>query len=111
MLILTRKIGQQVLIDNGAIQIKVLKIEGGKISIGFSAPENIDICREEVYLRKLAQEASSLYETPKPLSSQQHQLPCSTTPHRPFFTGTGLRDIFSLVPGRRKNESGYFKGA
>ena len=62
MLVLTRKIGQQVLIGNGVIQMKVLKIDGGNISIGFNAPDYIDIDREEVYFRKLAQEAGVLYE-------------------------------------------------
>ena len=62
MLVLTRREGQQVLIDKGTIQIKVLKVEGGKISIGFIAPENMDIDREEIYLKKLAQRAVLLNE-------------------------------------------------
>ena len=60
MLVLTRKIGQQVQIGNGLIQIKVLKVDDGIISIGFNAPSNIDIDREEVYLKKRAQRASLL---------------------------------------------------
>ena len=52
MLILTRKIGQQVLINNGTIQVKVLGVEGNTISMGFSAPSHIDIDREEIYARK-----------------------------------------------------------
>lgn len=55
MLVLTRKIGQQVLIGNGLVQMKVLNVVDGIISIGFSAPSHIEIDREEVYLRKLAQ--------------------------------------------------------
>ena len=62
MLVLTRKIGQQVLIDNGVIQMKILRIDGGNISLGFNAPDYIDIDREEVYFRKLAEEAGILYE-------------------------------------------------
>ena len=52
MLVLTRKIGQQILIGNGEIQIKVLKVSGGNISIGIKAPNHIDIDREEIYLQK-----------------------------------------------------------
>ncbi len=62
MLVLTRREGQQVLIDKGTIQIKVLKVDGGKISIGFIAPENMDIDREEIYLKKLAQRTILLNE-------------------------------------------------
>ena len=62
MLILTRREGQQVLINNGTIQIKVLKVDRGNISIGFIAPENMDIDREEIYFKKLAQRADLLTE-------------------------------------------------
>jgi carbon storage regulator len=58
MLVLTRKIGQQVLIGKGSIQVKILKVKGDFISIGFNAPSHIDIDREEVYIKKLAQNAT-----------------------------------------------------
>lgn len=53
MLVLTRKIGQQILIGKGIIQMKVLKIDDGIISIGIKAPTHIDIDREEIYFKKL----------------------------------------------------------
>lgn len=56
MLVLTRKIGQQILIGKGLIQMKVLKVTDGIISIGINAPQHIDIDREEIYLKKLQQE-------------------------------------------------------
>ncbi len=52
MLVLTRKIGQQVLIAQGAIQVKVLNVDNDKISLGFYAPDHIDIDREEVFFKK-----------------------------------------------------------
>ena len=55
MLVLDRRIGQQILIGEGVIQIKVLKVNDGVISIGIDAPPSIDVDREEVYLRKLIQ--------------------------------------------------------
>ena len=55
MLVLTRKIGQQILIGEGVIQIKVLKVNDGVISIGINAPPSIDVDREEVYLRRIIQ--------------------------------------------------------
>jgi carbon storage regulator len=56
MLVLTRKIGQQILISKGLIQMKVLKVTDDIISIGINAPQHIDIDREEIYLKKLQQE-------------------------------------------------------
>lgn len=52
MLILERKIGQKVLIDNGMIEVKVLRPAGDMIRLGFRAPKDMEIHREEVYLRK-----------------------------------------------------------
>ena len=54
MLVLTRKVGQQVLLSNGSIQIKVLNVVDGIISIGFNAPSHVDIDREEVFYKKQA---------------------------------------------------------
>jgi len=56
MLVLTRKIGQQILIGKGLIQMKVLKVNDDVISIGIKAPQHIDVDREEIYLKKLQQE-------------------------------------------------------
>jgi carbon storage regulator len=58
MLVLTRKTGQQILMDNGSIRMKVLKVEDDIISIGITAPQHIDIDREEIYLKKLQQKKS-----------------------------------------------------
>ncbi len=62
MLVLTRKVGQQVLLSNGSIQMKVLNVVDGIISIGFNAPSHIDIDREEVFYKKQAQHAGLLGE-------------------------------------------------
>ena len=59
MLVLTRKIGQQILIGKGLIQMKVLKIDNDIISIGINAPQHIDVDREEIYLKKLQQEKAT----------------------------------------------------
>ena len=60
MLVLTRKIGQQILIGKGIIQMKVLKIDNDVISIGINAPQHIDVDREEIYLKKLQQERATV---------------------------------------------------
>lgn len=56
MLVLTRKAGQQIFMDKGRIQMKVIKVEDDVISIGIDAPLHIDIAREEVFSQNLAQE-------------------------------------------------------
>ncbi|MBA2649678.1 MAG: carbon storage regulator [Legionella sp.] len=56
MLVLTRRLGQQIVIGNGAIQLKILRIQGGNIRIGICAPAHIAVDREEVFYKKLNQE-------------------------------------------------------
>ncbi|NLY66264.1 MAG: carbon storage regulator CsrA [Tissierellia bacterium] len=48
MLILTRKKDESIII-NGNIEIKILEINEGKVSIGIEAPKDIDIFRKEIY--------------------------------------------------------------
>ena len=47
MLILTRKAGESVQIGLN-ISVKVISIDGGQVRLGFEAPNNITIHREEV---------------------------------------------------------------
>jgi carbon storage regulator len=54
MLVLSRKNGESVRIGDG-IEVKVLAIDGTRVKLGFSAPPNVNIQREElrdVYPRK-----------------------------------------------------------
>lgn len=50
MLILTRITGEQLRIGED-IFLKILGVRGQNVSIGITAPENIQIFREEVYQR------------------------------------------------------------
>lgn len=54
MLILTRKKGEKILIDDN-IEISIVEIKGNKVKIGIDAPKDIEILREEVY-RSVEQE-------------------------------------------------------
>lgn len=50
MLVLTRKIGELLLIGDD-IRIVVLKIKRNQVSIGIEAPEHFKIYREKIYRR------------------------------------------------------------
>jgi carbon storage regulator len=47
MLVLSRKNGESVRIGD-VIEVKVLAIDGNRVKLGFSAPPNVDIQREEL---------------------------------------------------------------
>jgi len=50
MLILTRKVGERLVIDDETV-ITVLGARGNQIRIGIEAPKHVSIHREEIYNR------------------------------------------------------------
>ena len=50
MLILTRKIGETLVIGDD-VTLTILGIKGNQIRVGINAPKDVSIHREEVYLR------------------------------------------------------------
>ncbi|MDR7869613.1 MAG: carbon storage regulator CsrA [Tissierellaceae bacterium] len=59
MLILNRKIGESIILDDN-IEIKILEIQDGRIKIGVEAPKNISILRKEVYDEVIEENKKSL---------------------------------------------------
>ncbi len=47
MLVLSRKVGEKLVID-GNVTVEVVKIQGNRITLGIVAPENVKILREEL---------------------------------------------------------------
>ncbi len=50
MLVLTRKIGEAIVIDGG-IRVIVTAIKGDKVRIGIEAPPDVRVNREEIHRR------------------------------------------------------------
>ena len=50
MLILTRKVGESVLIGDD-ISIAVLSVRGNQVKLGVQAPKEVSVHREEIYQR------------------------------------------------------------
>lgn len=62
MLVLSRRIGQRILIPELDITIEVLhaNASGTQVKLGFSAPRHVAIVREEVEELRAAQDAAKL---------------------------------------------------
>lgn len=50
VLILTRKIGESLIIGDDVV-VTLLSIKGGQVRLGIKAPPNISVHREEIYQR------------------------------------------------------------
>jgi carbon storage regulator len=51
MLILTRRVGETLIIGDGDVKFTVLGVKGNQVRLGVDAPKNVSIHREEIYQR------------------------------------------------------------
>lgn len=61
MLILTRKIGESLIIGDD-VEITVLSVRGNQVKLGVNAPKEIAVHRQEIYERIKAAEDGSADE-------------------------------------------------
>src|SRR5262249_1260690 len=52
MLVLSRRIGEEIVIDN-VIRVKVGAIQGNRVKLGFVAPEEITVHRDEIHRQRM----------------------------------------------------------
>lgn len=48
MLVLTRGLKQQIVIDGGVVTVTVLEIHGGRVRLGIEAPADVPVRRKEM---------------------------------------------------------------
>jgi carbon storage regulator len=51
MLVLTRKVGERIVIGDG-ILVTVVSVQGGKVRVGIAAPPAVPVDRAEVHARR-----------------------------------------------------------
>ena len=67
MLILSRKLGESIVID-GHIRVKVMRVEGDVVKLGIEAPTTVPVHRQEVYeeIQRSNQQALTKQSAPLP---------------------------------------------
>lgn len=55
MLILTRRVGEKLIINEN-IEVIMLGVQGNQVRIGVNAPKEVAVHREEIFLKIKAQE-------------------------------------------------------
>lgn len=63
MLILTRRVGETVMIGND-IEVTIIGVKGNQVRLGIKAPREVAVHREEIYKR--IQEQQALAEGARP---------------------------------------------
>jgi carbon storage regulator len=58
MLILTRRVGESLMIGND-VTVTVLGVNGNQVRLGVNAPKNVEVHREEIYERVQAERNST----------------------------------------------------
>jgi carbon storage regulator len=59
VLILSRRVGESIKIGD-EVTVTVLGVQGGQVRLGFTAPRNLAVHREEVYERIQAEESRNV---------------------------------------------------
>lgn len=77
MLILTRRVGETIIIGDDVI-VTVLGIKGNQVRIGINAPKNVTVHREEIYQR-IQQEKNSPAEAKQPEATAHAPVAAPTT--------------------------------
>lgn len=60
MLVLSRKIGERIVLPEMGVVLTVLDVRGGQIRLGISAPPEVAVYREELWLSKRAAEDGAM---------------------------------------------------
>jgi carbon storage regulator len=60
MLILSRTPGQDLIIGENVIVVRVLEVRGSKVKLGIQAPEGVPVNRREVYEAKMREQLAAI---------------------------------------------------
>lgn len=59
MLVLTRKVGEAIVIGNDVV-VTVLEVRGGQIRLGIGAPRSLSVHRAEIYQQVIAENRAAV---------------------------------------------------
>ncbi len=60
MLVLSRKIGERIVVPHCELVVTVIAVEGKAVRLGISAPEDIAVYREEVWQQQARSQRSEV---------------------------------------------------
>ncbi|HUN26055.1 MAG TPA: carbon storage regulator CsrA [Steroidobacteraceae bacterium] len=72
MLILTRRVGETVMIGN-EVTVTVLGVKGNQVRIGINAPKTVAVHREEIYERIKREQQGDQAQEPAPTANRPQE--------------------------------------
>lgn len=69
MLVLSRKINEALLIEEGTIRVVVLSVQGDQVKLGIDAPREVTIMREEIAQARMQNKEAAESISPDDLAS------------------------------------------
>ncbi|HEY6923710.1 MAG TPA: carbon storage regulator CsrA [Steroidobacteraceae bacterium] len=69
MLILTRRVGETVMIGND-VTVTILGVKGNQVRVGINAPKNVAVHREEIYERIKREQEGDQQDEPRNASAE-----------------------------------------
>ena len=71
MLILTRRIGEKIILGDGEVEFVILAVKGNHVRVGINAPPTVSVHREEIFKRIKAEISSCPIKTNGTLTSRK----------------------------------------
>jgi carbon storage regulator len=86
MLVLSRKVGEEIVIGD-TIRVKVVAVDGGKVRIGIIAPKDVIVDRQEVHEKRLHTNEWADHTTRQPLAVTMPSFICKELSKLPPIVG------------------------
>ena len=94
MLILSRKLGESIVID-GHIRVKIMRVDGDVVKIGIEAPASVPVHRQEVY-------DEIQHNNREALTNNQHPLPRLAPKSKPSSASLSMAPPANLAAHKLK---------
>ena len=94
MLILSRKVGESLVID-GRVIVKIIRTDGDTVKVGIEAPADIPVHRQEVYdeIQRANREAATRIPLPHLPTFGKPKSPTASTPLSPANNQTHSKTV------------------